>query len=249
MKKQNKILTTWLTLLLTGSIFAQPDLVVSYDHLDKFSVTVGELVRATWKTKNRGFSKSNSCRTSLWLSKDRYFDEGDIYLNSGGTTSLNPGQYDEDSRSFIIPLDIESGTYYVVFYADFAEDGTSVVVESNEENNTNSDILNIVNPYTDIKSETKTEQEFELQQNYPNPFNPSTVISFALPVTGNVTLTVYNMVGEKVADLLNSFLEAGSHSVQFNAHSLPSATYIYRLTVTSENGQIVTKSRRMLLMK
>ncbi|GJQ31288.1 MAG: hypothetical protein HBSAPP04_01270 [Ignavibacteriaceae bacterium] len=123
MKTLLLLLAILLTQLLTSNTFAQPDLVISYDDLNKSSATVGELVRATWKTKNRGDSESQSCRTSLWLSKDKFWDESDIYLNSGGTTSLNPNEYDEDSRSFIIPM-VESGSYYVVYFADFAEDHT-----------------------------------------------------------------------------------------------------------------------------
>lgn len=70
---------------------------------------------------------------------------------------------------------------------------------------------------------------FILSQNYPNPFNPSTTIKFALPERANVKLTIYNMLGEKVTELVNGELDAGYHKFEFNANSLPSGIYFYEL--------------------
>ena len=71
--------------------------------------------------------------------------------------------------------------------------------------------------------------EFSLEQNYPNPFNPSTAIEFSLTRTGQVTLTVYDMLGQKVRTLLEGVQPAGRHSVLFNGVGLASDTYIYVL--------------------
>ena len=71
--------------------------------------------------------------------------------------------------------------------------------------------------------------EFSLAQNYPNPFNPSTAIEFSLTRTGQVTLTVYDMLGQKVRTLLEGVQPAGRHSVLFNGAGLASDTYIYVL--------------------
>lgn len=70
---------------------------------------------------------------------------------------------------------------------------------------------------------------YMLYDNYPNPFNPSTVIRYALPFAGNVELKVYNTLGEKVAELVNSFMPAGEHTIQFDATSLTSGVYFYEL--------------------
>lgn len=71
---------------------------------------------------------------------------------------------------------------------------------------------------------------FELNQNYPNPFNPTTTISFVLPAASDVTLSVYNVLGQRVATLINAKqMTAGQHSVGFNATDLSSGLYIYRL--------------------
>jgi len=85
---------------------------------------------------------------------------------------------------------------------------------------------------------------FALEQNFPNPFNPSTVVRFALPTAGNVTLNVYNTLGEKVAELVNGLMPAGNHTVQFDASYLNSGLYIYEIKAGS-----FTASRKMLLIK
>jgi 5'-nucleotidase / UDP-sugar diphosphatase len=72
--------------------------------------------------------------------------------------------------------------------------------------------------------------DFSLHQNFPNPFNPVTVISYQLPVDTKVVLEVYNIIGQRVAVLVDGFVEAGNHQVMFDASSLPSGMFIYRLT-------------------
>jgi hypothetical protein len=85
---------------------------------------------------------------------------------------------------------------------------------------------------------------FELKQNYPNPFNPSTQISFSVPETQNVKLNVYNTLGQKVATLLNERMNAGSHSINFNAAQLSSGIYFYELV-----GGDKTITKKMTLIK
>lgn len=85
---------------------------------------------------------------------------------------------------------------------------------------------------------------FELMQNYPNPFNPSTRISFALPKSSFVTLSVYNVLGQKVADLLSGMKEAGYHNADFNAEGLSAGVYLFRL----EAGEF-TSTKKMTLTK
>lgn len=86
---------------------------------------------------------------------------------------------------------------------------------------------------------------FKLNQNYPNPFNPSTTISYQLPEAGLIYLSVYNLLGEEVAVLVNNeFKSAGYHSAVFFADNLPSGVYIYSLKV----GENVYKNK-MVLMK
>lgn len=86
--------------------------------------------------------------------------------------------------------------------------------------------------------------EFSLGQNYPNPFNPSTQVVFNLPQAGMTNLSVYNMLGEKVLEALNGYLESGEHTLTIRADGLPSGTYIYRLTSGGE-----ARSMKMTVLK
>ncbi|KUO63632.1 hypothetical protein APF79_00045 [bacterium BRH_c32] len=86
--------------------------------------------------------------------------------------------------------------------------------------------------------------EFALMQNYPNPFNPTTNIKFALPKESNVTMRVYNVLGEEVSTLINKVMPAGFHTVNFDASRLSNGMYIYR--IEADNFVSVKK---MLLVK
>ncbi len=96
-----------------------------------------------------------------------------------------------------------------------------------------------------IEVDATTPLQFELSQNYPNPFNPATIINYQTAAPVNVSLTVFNMLGEEVAVLINNqFMEAGQHSVKFDGSNLASGTYIYRLTA----GDFV-QTKKMMLTK
>ena len=86
--------------------------------------------------------------------------------------------------------------------------------------------------------------EYLTASNYPNPFNPVTTISYGLPVNGDVSLKVFDIVGREVATLVNGYQIAGTYQVDWNAANLPSGIYLYRVTVA---GQSFTN--RMVLMK
>jgi hypothetical protein len=85
---------------------------------------------------------------------------------------------------------------------------------------------------------------YQMSQNYPNPFNPSTTIRFGLPDAEKVLLQVFDVNGQLVSTLFDGYLEAGYHSVDFNAQQLSSGIYLYKLTTNS-----FTSVKRMLLVK
>ncbi|MBK8981849.1 MAG: T9SS type A sorting domain-containing protein [Ignavibacteria bacterium] len=87
-------------------------------------------------------------------------------------------------------------------------------------------------------------EKFNLYNNYPNPFNPSTNIKFDIIKNDRVLLSVYNMLGEKVATLVDQNLTPGSYNVDFNASSLSSGMYFYRLET-----QEFSETKRMALVK
>jgi hypothetical protein len=91
--------------------------------------------------------------------------------------------------------------------------------------------------------------EFALEQNYPNPFNPTTNIIYSVPVNSNVTLDVYNLIGQKVVTLFEGEVEAGKHTSQFNASSMSSGMYLFKLTAVGEDGSQFSSSKKMTLLK
>jgi len=84
---------------------------------------------------------------------------------------------------------------------------------------------------------------FELAQNFPNPFNPTTTIRYALPQRSHVSLTVFNTLGQQVANLVNENQGAGDHDVRFDASALASGVYFYRLRA----GEYAATKRLLLL--
>jgi len=82
---------------------------------------------------------------------------------------------------------------------------------------------------TSVNVNQKIPNQFALYQNYPNPFNPSTVIEYDLPKSSNVTLKVFNLLGQKIKTLVNKFQRAGEYSVEFNGANLSSGIYFYEL--------------------
>ena len=87
-------------------------------------------------------------------------------------------------------------------------------------------------------------REFALGQNRPNPFNPVTEIGFSLPQAGQVRLDVFNIVGQRVATLVDGRLEAGEHTAVWDGSNVPSGVYLYRL----EAGEF-SATRKMVLIK
>jgi hypothetical protein len=102
-----------------------------------------------------------------------------------------------------------------------------------------------VNEITSIEiQQSEIPSDYSLEQNYPNPFNPSTLINFSIPENGMVTLKVFNILGQEVAELVNDVKTAGNYEVSFDASSLTSGMYIY--TIQSGN---FSASKKMMLVK
>jgi hypothetical protein len=105
--------------------------------------------------------------------------------------------------------------------------------------------FNTIIPTLTAKTEsTVLPASFALGQNYPNPFNPSTEISFSLPAASDVTLSVYNMLGQTVAVLADEHMSAGHHTVTWDGSQVASGVYFYKLS-TSE----FTDTKKMMLLK
>jgi hypothetical protein len=79
-------------------------------------------------------------------------------------------------------------------------------------------------------SEDKLPSEYQLSQNYPNPFNPETTIDFRIDADSHVNISVFDINGNLVQELVNEWTESGSHRVKFSGHSIPSGIYFYKMT-------------------
>ncbi|MCJ7555049.1 MAG: T9SS type A sorting domain-containing protein [Ignavibacteriaceae bacterium] len=152
---------------------------------------------------------------------------------------------------------LQSGNYFVevyrkkMYYPDtlfyigstsFTFEGSSLAFISQSYQ---SDCYNI----TQVQEGEVQPKEFNLEQNYPNPFNPSTVISYHLPISGLVSLKVYDILGNEVATLVNEYKSAGKYEVIFNVEthrdaSLPSGIYFYQLKAGS-----FIQTKKMILLR
>jgi subtilisin family serine protease len=112
--------------------------------------------------------------------------------------------------------------------------------------NLNSAIYDSTSNPTDVPviSPVTLPREFKLYQNYPNPFNPSTAITFELPERAYTRLEVFNILGQKVATLIDQILPAGSQTIEFDASQCPSGVYFYRVQAGREEA-----TRKMVIIK
>jgi len=194
-----------------------------------------------------------------YIEPEEVLDELTIWPSGGYT--LDPIQWKLEDLDFPVPPDYGLGDENEA--AKFAMDehgdkvtsidwGETMLVLSAEprlsEDNRNffySGTLYIQEDATSVDGTDGLVNEFSLKQNFPNPFNPSTTISFTLPTASDVKLEVYNMLGQRVATLINNqAYNSGLHIVNFDASNLASGVYFYRLQAGS-----FTQQRSMTLIK
>jgi hypothetical protein len=143
----------------------------------------------------------------------------------------------------------DSTSYKSVTFIFLAKDGTLVQVSAASTTGPDSGTISVYPPVswaaavnTSAPRAVAVPEKFSLEQNYPNPFNPSTVISYAVPVRSSVRLTVYNVLGQMVAELVNGDVEAGSHNVQWHP-TTASGVYLYRLDAVALDKSASTFSK------
>lgn len=175
---------------------------------------------------------------STGLNQDNWTDSG---------LAITETELFENYRKLVIPLDsieeIENNPEFR-FRIRFGGDedirrGTSGNVRFN-----NITLRGTEKEFVSTEMNSEVPDEVSLEQNYPNPFNPSTVIKYTLPESIDVTLAVYDMIGRRIATLVDSRQNAGAHHVSFDASNISSGVYFYRLTAGNE-----MRIRKMTLIK
>jgi len=104
-------------------------------------------------------------------------------------------------------------------------------------------LLNCTGPLTGIQNNS-IPAEYRLMQNYPNPFNPQTNISFEIPLSGKVRISVTDLLGREVSEITNGFMNAGKHQVVFDGAGFASGVYFYKI----ESGKFID-TKKMVLIK
>ncbi|MGM0546455.1 MAG: lamin tail domain-containing protein [Bacteroidota bacterium] len=139
-----------------------------------------------------------------------------------------------------------SQEYQFAVSSDDGEDASEKQTLLNKRNSSqeNSRFILAVDPNLDEMESGEIPESVKLNPNYPNPFNPTTTIPYELAEDAEVKLTVWNMIGQKVATLVDGMVDAGSHEETWNASNMPSGIYIARFEV---GGEVFT--RKMTLIK
>ena len=185
------------------------------------------------------------------ISTDFYQTIVDVTIDGYGTLKL-PGY---DLECLRMKRDYSWFQFKEFIY--ITREGVMLVVGNVPSSAPNTGLVNgdyhilLAESFVSVEEESNIPVEFKLEQNYPNPFNPTTVISYQLPVSSNVTLKVYDLLGNDVATLVDEYKPAGSYEVEFHATSsfrlvrnLASGIYFYQLKVGS-----LIQTKKMLLIR
>lgn len=153
----------------------------------------------------------------------------------------SPKTYEGIQTPYAVVDQLEAGTYYWRVKS-IDEDGA-------ESDYSKIEVFQTDGAITDVDDINELPESFSLEQNYPNPFNPETNVRFALPEASNVTLKIYNVLGQEVRTLVNESMTAGVHNTVWNGrdnnnNEVTSGIYIYKIVA----GQFV-QSKKMILLK
>ena len=217
------------TITVSGTGHAPfPILLLSVSTVNFGSVKVGSF-------KDTVITVSNSGTDTLKISS---ITTGNIVFSSRpATRTVLPGQLFSDTLRF----------------TPAAAGGYSAKVYFTSNALTTPDTISVSGtgtPGTDVSDPSRLPEAYSLGQNFPNPFNPSTIITYGLRARSTVHLVVYNILGQKVDELVNGEESIGVHSVTWNP-TVPSGAYFYRIDATSTDdpSDHFTQIRKMILMK
>jgi hypothetical protein len=170
-----------------------------------------------------------------------YGTEKNYQIELNYATQLGLGRFANNSISIT-----QNTTHLLVpNWGDFTDLQLTIYVDEGNDG-TIDDTLYIINEVTGVGDDQGSliPTEYKLEQNYPNPFNPTTTIKYSIPQEGLVTIKIYNAIGEEVLTLVNEEQPVGNYEVEFDATTLPSGIYFYRLQTPN-----FTQTKKMILLK
>jgi len=238
--------TSSLNLRFGLEVIPEVDGLYGFETTKLDDATKSVIIYTSDQSSHAGIRMLSSPMTTLntidWVDS---YDTNDVDLWNWTTTGTLQSTYTSSSADGIVtfictdPQSVNSGetsTYYFAMgYSKTEAEIISALSEAETKYNS---------VFTSVEQIDQLPNGFALSQNYPNPFNPSTKINFSIPQRDYVSLKVYNVLGQQVAELINKNMETGTYSVDFNASNLPSGVYVYTLSAGS------TKlSNKMMLIK
>ncbi len=223
------------------NIIAPNDTLINASNPDLLSEDYGKIEAYSIPTEGEDFYFSDDSLFSTGVGNDIV---GEIYLNKNSlivdTTFLSQDKKHYKVKKKIVIKLIEKNTLYNPIVPNgFAYDHILKVdsVYQNIEVKPDSVIVR-------IKNQNEVQSEFTLFQNYPNPFNPSTTITYSIQKQSNVSLKIYDLLGNEVANLINEEKSPGTYKIKFNGNNLTSGVYFYRLQSDS-----FSDTKKFILMK
>ena len=180
------------------------------------------------------------------LGNDLFYARAKLYADSVliGEGSFKSEQLVDDFTEFVVNFEYTTNDIPDIAVIDFTIDSSLVDNQLHQGSSWFIDSLSF-GPLSDIRNEEEIFPDaISLYQNYPNPFNPKTIIKYQIPELRFVTLKLYDVLGNEIATLVNEEKPIGNHTIEFDASTLPSGVYFYRLQVGS-----FVETKKMMLMK
>jgi hypothetical protein len=246
---------TWATMPFISRLQAGPLMAVNPRNPDEVYAAIGGIDT----TEPRGIYKSTD-GGQTWIEKDSGLRVGDrqvfvIKIDPSNPNTIFVGTALADSSSTWLSWSTDGGESWVPFNNGLPRTNggiTSFVIDTLHNKMfagaaaypfSDGGIYIINSPVSGVKP-IRGPSTFSLSQNFPNPFNPSTKITFSLQSRQHVRLDVFNILGMRVASVVDGYYEMGEHTIAWNAAAEPSGVYFYRL-ITSE----FVETKRMILIK
>jgi predicted GH43/DUF377 family glycosyl hydrolase len=199
--------------------------------------------RIIWNPRHTGLAVSSNGID--WTKYDDSTTVSHPYAESDPVLSPSLGQWDGDyAEAYTVFTDNFNGDTLHMWYDGSREPTSTYLFRIGHATLPLDTLLNNFPVGIKVNDNSYIPEDYFLKQNYPNPFNPSTTIEFNLPKTSEVTLKIFNILGEEMATLISEKLPVGNYSYQWDALNLPSALYLYRL-----EAEGFVKTKKMILMK